>query len=88
MLVVSLGSGGAVTALIVALQKFLDRHNGRTVVFRPDGQVESMSGYSAKDVVAVSREKQQEVDKKWASMLPVGETPAVAPASADDVDPA
>jgi hypothetical protein len=91
VLAVSLGSGGALTALIVALQKFLDRHDGKTVVFRPDGQVESMSGYSAKDVAAVvevSREKQQEVDKQWASTFPDGETPAVAPGSADDVDPA
>lgn len=90
VLAVGLGSGGAGTALVVALQKFLERRNGKNVVFRPDGQVESMTGYSGKDVaavVAVSREKQQEVDKKWASMFPEGETPAVAPV-ADDVDPA
>ncbi len=48
-----------------------------------------MTGYSARDVaavVAVSREKQREVDKNWTSIVPEGEVPAIEAGSDDEVD--
>ncbi|OLZ51570.1 hypothetical protein [Amycolatopsis keratiniphila] len=53
MVTVGVGSGGAVTALVVALQKFFERYKDKNVSFGPNGQVESMTGFSARDVTRV-----------------------------------
>jgi hypothetical protein len=56
ILAVALRPGGAGTALVVALQRFLERHKGKSVTFGPEGNVETMIGYSAKDVQKVLAE--------------------------------
>ena len=53
VIAVALGSGGAVTTLAIALQKFLERHKDKNVSFGPEGRLESMAGYSAKHVQQV-----------------------------------
>lgn len=53
MVTVAVSSGGAVTALVVGLQKFFESHKDRKVLFGPNGEVKSITGYSARAVERV-----------------------------------
>ncbi|TKG60255.1 MULTISPECIES: hypothetical protein [Pseudonocardiaceae] len=69
VLAVSLGTGGAVS---VAITKFFERHKGKKITFGAEGKVETMEGYSAKDVQQVLddvAQRQRETDQTWADML-------------------
>jgi hypothetical protein len=86
ILTVSLRSGGVGPALAVALQKFLERHKNKSVTFRPDGKVEKIFGYSAKDVttmVAEFERLRQQRDTEWAAGLEPGTPSDLA---ADETD--
>ncbi len=65
VLAVSLTGGGAVT---VAITKFLGRHQGKKVTFGSEGQVETMEGFSAREVervLGVVAQRQREIDLAW-----------------------
>jgi hypothetical protein len=49
-LVAAMGTGGAGTALALALHKFIDRHKHTKVIIHQDGHAVEVTGYSAKDV--------------------------------------
>lgn len=48
-----LAAFGACSVIVVAITKFLDRHKGRKVTFGVQGQVESVEGFSTKEVIQV-----------------------------------
>lgn len=73
VLAISVGAGGAVTtALNVAITKFLERHKDKTVTFGAGCSIESMTGFSRKDVeqalITVDR-LQRERDQQWAATV-------------------
>ncbi|MBB4910550.1 effector-associated constant component EACC1 [Actinophytocola algeriensis] len=71
ILTVALGAGGAGTALVVALEKFLERHKDKSVTFGAEGNVETMTGYPMKDVQRVLAEAdrlRQKRDAQWAAI--------------------
>ncbi|WP_143227484.1 effector-associated constant component EACC1 [Actinomadura mexicana] len=52
-LVAALGAGGVGTVLATALMRFFTRHRGKKIIFRANGKVRSIHGYSAADVERV-----------------------------------
>lgn len=45
-----IGSDGALNSLQSVLNIFITRHRSKKITFGPDGEPESIEGYSAKDV--------------------------------------
>jgi hypothetical protein len=65
---VFVGGGGAGSALVVALQKFIERHKEKNISFGPEGCVQSMTGFDAEDVIRVLRavdDMQHDRDVRW-----------------------